>query len=179
MVFAVNTNAHTNENARVSPLIGVLALQGGFQAHERVLRRLGARVREVRTPGDLDGLRGLVIPGGESTTMSLGVEREGLAEPLRELLAGGGAARRPLLCPRRGAARPACPSSSCSGLGATCAEEYAREASRLGAAAPALPSSAAPFAPAPPSRNRGAPAPRRRPPRRAGRRGAWRRAGRR
>ena len=71
------------------PLIGVLALQGGFEAHERVLRRLGAHVREVRTPGDLDGLRGLVIPGGESTTMSLGIEREGLAEPLRELLAGG------------------------------------------------------------------------------------------
>ena len=71
------------------PLIGVLALQGGFEAHERVLRRLGAPVREVRTPGDLDGLRGLVIPGGESTTMSLGIEREGLAEPLRELLAGG------------------------------------------------------------------------------------------
>jgi pyridoxal 5'-phosphate synthase pdxT subunit len=71
------------------PLIGVLALQGGFQAHERVLHRLGADVREVRTPGDLDGLRGLVIPGGESTTMSLGIEREGLGEPLRELLAGG------------------------------------------------------------------------------------------
>ena len=54
-------------------LIGVLALQGGFQAHERVLRRLGARVREVRVPADLDGLDGLVIPGGESTTMMLGL----------------------------------------------------------------------------------------------------------
>jgi pyridoxal 5'-phosphate synthase pdxT subunit len=67
----------------------VLALQGGFQAHERVLRRLGARVREVRVPADLEGLDGLVIPGGESTTMSLGVEREGLAAPLRELAARG------------------------------------------------------------------------------------------
>jgi pyridoxal 5'-phosphate synthase pdxT subunit len=67
----------------------VLALQGGFQAHERVLRRLGARVREVRVPADLEGLEGLVIPGGESTTMSLGVEREGLAAPLRELAARG------------------------------------------------------------------------------------------
>jgi len=67
----------------------VLALQGGFQAHERVLRRLGARVREVRVPGDLEGLDGLVIPGGESTTMMLGVEREGLAEPLRALAAAG------------------------------------------------------------------------------------------
>jgi 5'-phosphate synthase pdxT subunit len=46
-------------------------------------------LREVRVPADLDGLDGLVIPGGESTTMSLGVEREGLAEPLRELAARG------------------------------------------------------------------------------------------
>jgi len=72
-----------------APLIGVLALQGGFQAHERALRRLGAQVREVRVPGDLKGLEGLVIPGGESTTMTLGIEREGLAEPLRELAARG------------------------------------------------------------------------------------------
>jgi 5'-phosphate synthase pdxT subunit len=67
----------------------VLALQGDFQAHARVLERLGARVREVRVPADLDGLEGLVIPGGESTTMTLGVEREGLAEPLRKLAARG------------------------------------------------------------------------------------------
>jgi pyridoxal 5'-phosphate synthase pdxT subunit len=64
-------------------LIGVLALQGGFAAHGRMLRELGADVREVRTPAELDGLDGLVIPGGESTTMTLGIEREGLAEPLR------------------------------------------------------------------------------------------------
>jgi 5'-phosphate synthase pdxT subunit len=69
----------------------VLALQGGFEAHTRTLRRLGAEVREVRTPADLDGLQGLVIPGGESTTMTLGIEREGLAEPLRELLGRGSA----------------------------------------------------------------------------------------
>jgi 5'-phosphate synthase pdxT subunit len=71
------------------PLIGVLALQGGFEAHERMLRRLGARVREVRVPADLEELDGLVIPGGESTTMTLGVEREGLAEPLRALAGRG------------------------------------------------------------------------------------------
>jgi 5'-phosphate synthase pdxT subunit len=70
-----------------TPLIGVLALQGGFEAHARVLRRLGAEVREVRVPADLEGLDGLVIPGGESTTMTLGIEREGLAEPLRALAA--------------------------------------------------------------------------------------------
>jgi pyridoxal 5'-phosphate synthase pdxT subunit len=71
------------------PVVGVLALQGGFAAHERMLQGLGARTREVRVPGDLDGLDGLVVPGGESTTMTLGVEREGLAEPLRELAARG------------------------------------------------------------------------------------------
>ncbi len=65
-------------------VVGVLALQGGFDAHAKILRRLGAEVREVRVPADLDGLDGLVMPGGESTTMTLGVEREGLAEPLRE-----------------------------------------------------------------------------------------------
>jgi 5'-phosphate synthase pdxT subunit len=70
-------------------LVGVLALQGGFEAHERMLRRFGARVREVRVPADLEGVDGLVIPGGESTTMTLGVEREGLAGPLRELAASG------------------------------------------------------------------------------------------
>jgi pyridoxal 5'-phosphate synthase pdxT subunit len=70
-------------------LVGVLAIQGDFEAHRRVLEGLGARVREVRTPADLDGVDGLVIPGGESTTMTLGVEREGLAGPLCELVAGG------------------------------------------------------------------------------------------
>jgi pyridoxal 5'-phosphate synthase pdxT subunit len=72
-----------------APLIGVLALQGDFEAHRRVLEGLRACVREVRVPSDLDGLEGLVIPGGESTTMTLGVEREGLAEPLRELAERG------------------------------------------------------------------------------------------
>jgi len=70
-------------------VVGVLALQGDFAAHARVLRELGAEVREVRVPADLDGLDGLVIPGGESTTMTLGIEREGLAGPLRELAAAG------------------------------------------------------------------------------------------
>ncbi len=71
------------------PIIGVLALQGGFEAHGRMLHELGAAVREVRVPRDLDGLDGLVIPGGESTTMTLGIEREGLAEPLRALVREG------------------------------------------------------------------------------------------
>jgi 5'-phosphate synthase pdxT subunit len=71
------------------PLIGVLALQGDFQAHTRVLERLGARVREVRLTSELDALEGLVIPGGESTTMMLGVRRENLLEPVRELAGEG------------------------------------------------------------------------------------------
>jgi 5'-phosphate synthase pdxT subunit len=72
-----------------SPLVGVLALQGDFEAHGRVLRRLGAVVREVRVVADLDGIDALVIPGGESTTMTLGVLREGLAEPIAALAAQG------------------------------------------------------------------------------------------
>ncbi len=83
---------HAHESSggvRRRPLIGVLALQGGFEAHERMLERLGAATREVRVPADLEGLDGLVIPGGESTTMTLGVEREGLGGPLREFAAAG------------------------------------------------------------------------------------------
>ena len=70
-------------------VVGVLALQGGFAAHVEVLTRLGAVAREVRVPADLDGLDGLILPGGESTTMTLGVEREGLAGPLRAFHAAG------------------------------------------------------------------------------------------
>jgi pyridoxal 5'-phosphate synthase pdxT subunit len=69
--------------------VGVLALQGGFEAHAKALSALGARVREVRTPADLQDLDGLVIPGGESTTIGLGVEREGLAEPLADFVRSG------------------------------------------------------------------------------------------
>jgi pyridoxal 5'-phosphate synthase pdxT subunit len=70
-------------------VVGVLALQGDFEAHSKMLRALGAEPRAVRTPKDLDGLDGLVIPGGESTTMTLGIEREGLAEPLRDFVRSG------------------------------------------------------------------------------------------
>jgi 5'-phosphate synthase pdxT subunit len=70
--------------------LGVLAIQGGFEAHREVLRELGAEVREVRVPADLEGLDGLVIPGGESTTISMGIDSSGLAEPIRELRERGG-----------------------------------------------------------------------------------------
>jgi len=69
--------------------IGVLALQGDFEAHSQVLCELGAEAHKVRTPGDLEELDGVIIPGGESTTMSIGLEREGLAEPLRDLVRRG------------------------------------------------------------------------------------------
>ncbi len=72
-----------------SPLIGVLALQGDFEAHARALAELGAEARSVRVPAELEGLDGLVLPGGESTTMTLGIEREGLAEPLRAFVRSG------------------------------------------------------------------------------------------
>ena len=72
--------------------VGVLALQGDFEAHQRMLGALGAATRRVRKPADLDGVDALVMPGGESTVMTLGVEREGLADPLRAF-----AARKPVL----------------------------------------------------------------------------------
>jgi 5'-phosphate synthase pdxT subunit len=64
-------------------LIGVLAVQGGFEAHVQMLRRLGAEVAEVRTPEDLRNLDGLVIPGGESTTIVRGIDSAGLEPALR------------------------------------------------------------------------------------------------
>jgi pyridoxal 5'-phosphate synthase pdxT subunit len=70
-------------------LVGILALQGGFEAHAKIVRELGAQPREVRVPADLESLDALIIPGGESTVMMLGIAREGLAEPLRELAGSG------------------------------------------------------------------------------------------
>ncbi len=69
--------------------IGVLAVQGGFAAHARVLRRVGAASVLVRTPSDLDGVAGLVLPGGESTAMLHGLARDGLEAPLRSFVRSG------------------------------------------------------------------------------------------
>jgi 5'-phosphate synthase pdxT subunit len=71
--------------------IGVLAIQGDFEAHRRMLHGLGAEATDVRTPDQLVGLDGLVIPGGESTTISMGMEREGLDEAIPSFHQGGGA----------------------------------------------------------------------------------------
>jgi len=64
-------------------IVGVLALQGDFEAHARALEEAGARARLVKQGAELEGLDGLVIPGGESTTMLRLLEDEGLFEPLR------------------------------------------------------------------------------------------------
>lgn len=64
--------------------IGVLAVQGAFREHAAVLRRLGADVVEVRLPEHLDGLDGLVIPGGESTAIRRLMRLYGLEQPVRE-----------------------------------------------------------------------------------------------
>lgn len=69
--------------------IGVLALQGAFIEHEQVLNRLGVETREVRLPKDLEGLDGLIIPGGESTTIGKLAVQYGLIEPLREMARSG------------------------------------------------------------------------------------------
>jgi 5'-phosphate synthase pdxT subunit len=63
--------------------VGVLALQGDFEAHAATLRQLGAEPSEVRTPEDMTGLDALVIPGGESTTIGKGIESAGLEAALR------------------------------------------------------------------------------------------------
>ena len=73
--------------------VGVLAVQGDFAAHARVLRELGAQPVEVRTPEQLRDLDGLIIPGGESTTITMGMAAAGLDEAVREHHARG----RPLL----------------------------------------------------------------------------------
>jgi pyridoxal 5'-phosphate synthase pdxT subunit len=65
--------------------VGVLALQGGFDAHARALREAGAAARLVRVAADLAGLDGLVLPGGESGVMLRLLGRHGLEGPLREL----------------------------------------------------------------------------------------------
>jgi 5'-phosphate synthase pdxT subunit len=87
-------------------VIGLLAIQGGFDAHAHTLRQLGAEVREVRGPEDLSGLEGLVIPGGESTTISMGIELAGLEPAIRAHHEAG----RPIL-------------GTCAGL-IVCADEH-------------------------------------------------------
>lgn len=71
------------------PVIGVLALQGAFARHGEVTRRCGAEVLDVRTPAHLDAVDALIMPGGESTTMSKLLDINGLRDPLAQRLAAG------------------------------------------------------------------------------------------
>ena len=71
--------------------LGVLALQGDYVEHQRMLERLGRSSRQIRKASELEGLRALILPGGESTTMVKFMEEEELMEPLRDFYASGGA----------------------------------------------------------------------------------------
>jgi 5'-phosphate synthase pdxT subunit len=71
------------------PVIALLALQGAFHAHDEVLRSLGAETREVRLPAELEGTDGLVLPGGESTTLLRLIDEYGFEEPIRRFVAEG------------------------------------------------------------------------------------------
>lgn len=70
-------------------VIGVMAVQGGFAEHCATIERLGHEARVVRRPQHLEGLDGLILPGGESTTMSKLLEIGGMLDPLREAISGG------------------------------------------------------------------------------------------
>jgi 5'-phosphate synthase pdxT subunit len=71
--------------------IGILAIQGDYQAHALVLDRLGVTHQFVRTPADLDGISGIILPGGESSTHLKVMTEEGLFDALKNFAAGGGA----------------------------------------------------------------------------------------
>jgi pyridoxal 5'-phosphate synthase pdxT subunit len=71
--------------------VGILAVQGDFEAHRKMLEGLGVATREVRRSTDLEGLDAVVLPGGESSTQLKFLEEEGLALPLREFVERGGA----------------------------------------------------------------------------------------
>lgn len=86
---SIRSRSGDSSDAESGPLVGVLALQGDFREHARVLAGLGARVSLVRRPEDLTDVEGLVIPGGESSVMDKLARTFGLAEPLREAIRDG------------------------------------------------------------------------------------------
>src|SRR5713101_5524767 len=71
--------------------IGILAVQGDFEAHAAMLAQLGAETAEVRTPAQLEGCDGLILPGGESTTQLQFLREEGLADAIAKFAKEGGA----------------------------------------------------------------------------------------
>jgi 5'-phosphate synthase pdxT subunit len=83
------TSAPVGASATTRPRIGILALQGDVREHANALRDVGAEPVEVRLPRDLVGLDGLILPGGESTTMRKLIDLYGLREPIVALAQGG------------------------------------------------------------------------------------------
>ncbi len=84
-VFRASLRYNTGMTHTDAPIaIGVLALQGDYEAHIGMLRRLEAEALPVRTPQELAHVHGLIIPGGESTTIGKLMELHGLAEPIRQ-----------------------------------------------------------------------------------------------
>jgi len=73
----------------MTPRAGILAIQGDVEAHARALARLGVEAVPVLRESDLDGLVAVILPGGESTTITRGIERQKLWEPLREFARSG------------------------------------------------------------------------------------------
>ena len=89
MAGSVEATPPAGEPAAAGPRIGVLAIQGDFWAHSGALRRLGAVAAEIRRPDHLEGLDALILPGGESTTMYMGIESYGLDQPIRSFVGEG------------------------------------------------------------------------------------------
>jgi pyridoxal 5'-phosphate synthase pdxT subunit len=71
--------------------VGIVAIQGDYEAHGKMLERVGAEHTFVRTPGDLDGVKGIILPGGESTTHLKVMREEGLFDALKQFALNGGA----------------------------------------------------------------------------------------
>lgn len=88
MVSAAGGGTQVEAKRRLLP-VGVLAIQGSFPLHLAALSRLGVEGRRVRKPADLEGISGLILPGGESTVMSLLAREYGLFEPIRKLAKDG------------------------------------------------------------------------------------------
>src|SRR5713101_4685841 len=78
-------------NAGNEMKVGILAIQGDYAAHARMVERLGVDCVFVRTPGDLAGVRGLILPGGESSTHLKVMAEEGLLDAIKQFAADGGA----------------------------------------------------------------------------------------
>src|SRR3989441_10929738 len=83
--------AHQREPGADEVKIGILAVQGDFEAHAAMLERLGGETVEVRTRTELEGCDGLILPGGESTTQLQFLQEEGLAEAIAKFAQQGGA----------------------------------------------------------------------------------------